>query len=271
MSLYGLGLRPLHYEAILATKPAVDWFECLTEDFIDQRGDDFFWLEKIRAHYPVSLHGVALSIGSCDPLNNDYLSALKKLMDRVQPIFVSDHFCWTGVNKINTHDLLPLPFTREAVNHLVPRIKHVQDFLGRQIMLENVSSYCQFEQSEMTEWEFIADVAKQADCFILLDINNIYVNAFNHHFSAEKYLQGIPVDRVKQFHLAGHKHCQTHIIDTHDCAIISDVWSLYVKAVNHFGDIPVIIERDSNIPPLKEMIMELDHCRSCSHTHTHTH
>lgn len=179
----------------------------------------------------------------------------------MNPILISDHFCWTGVDNINTHDLLPLPYTIEAVDHLVSRIKIVQDYLGRQIMLENVSSYAAFSDSEMTEWEFIAEIAKRADCFILLDINNIYVNAFNHDFNAMDYLQNVPRDRVKQFHLAGHKNCQTHIIDTHDDAIVSDVWDLYAKAVHHFGDVPLIIERDSNVPPLGELMAELERAR----------
>jgi len=210
------------------------------------------------------LHGVSLSIGSVDPLNKSYLQALKKLMHTVQPISISDHFCWTGVNGVNTHDLLPLPYTFETVEHLVSRIHTVQDFLGRQIMLENVSSYAAFSVSDMTEWEFISEVSKRADCFILLDINNIYVNAFNHGFSAEEYLQGVPIDRVKQFHLAGHKHCQTHIIDTHDAEIIDDVWDLYAKAIGRFKNVPVIIERDSNIPPLSELMGELNKVREMS-------
>ncbi|HLB56831.1 MAG TPA: DUF692 domain-containing protein [Coxiellaceae bacterium] len=260
--MFGLGLRPAHYEEIINTKPVIDFFECITEDFIELSGDDFLYLEKIREYYPISLHGVALSIGSCDPLNKKYLTQLKKLINHVKPICVSDHFCWTGINKINTHDLLPLPFTTEAVNHLVERIKRVQDFLGLQIMLENVSSYVTFTESEMTEWEFISEVAKKTDCFILLDINNIYVNAFNHHFSACNYLNGIAVDRVKQFHLAGHKHCQTHIIDTHDAAIVDDVWKLYADAIKYFPDAATIIERDSNIPALSELILELNQART---------
>ena len=266
MSQFGLGLRPAHYETIMSDKPAVDFFECLTEDFIDQAGEDFLWLEKIRAHYPVSLHGVSLSIGSVDPINHTYLHALKQLIDVIKPIAVSDHFCWTGVNGINLHDLLPLPYTHEAIDHLVSRVQTVQDFLGRQIMLENVSSYAAFSVSEMTEWEFISEVSKRADCFILLDINNIYVNAFNHGFSAEKYLHGVPIDRVKQFHLAGHKDCQTHIIDTHDAEIIDDVWNLYAKAIRRFKNVPVIIERDSNIPPLPELMGELNRAREVSET-----
>ena len=259
---YGLGLRPAHYEAILATKPIVDWFEIITEDFIDLSGRDFDYLNQIRAYYPVSLHGVSLSIGSCDPLNLDYLQALQKLIHHVDPILVSDHFCWTGINGINTHDLLPLPYTSEAISHLVSRIQYVQDFLQRRLMFENVSSYASFQSSEFTEWEFIAEICKRADCDVLLDINNIYVNAFNHGFSAEKYLQGMKRDRVKQFHLAGHKHCQTHIIDTHDAAISSDVWDLYSKAVKLFPSVPLIIERDSDIPPLQALLDELDKAKA---------
>lgn len=257
MMRFGLGLRPLHYETIIETKPTVDFFEIITEDFIECVGEDFDWLQKIRNYYPVTLHGVSLSIGSVDPLNLSYLRALKKLIDETQPLSVSDHFCWTGVNQINTHDLLPLPFSEEAVCHLVSRILQVQDFLGRQIMLENISTYVNFKNPEMHEWEFISEVANRADCFILLDINNIYVNAFNHGFSAHRYIEAIPKNRVKQFHLAGHKHCQTHIIDTHDSDIISDVWDLYAHAAAHFGEVPVVIERDSAIPPLCELIEEL--------------
>ncbi len=265
MSLFGLGLRPAHYEIILETKPKIDWFEIVSEDYIDRRGTDWGYLEKIRAHYPVSLHGVSLNIGSSDPLNIDYLKNLKKLIIATEPLFVSDHFCWTGVDKINTHDLLPLPYTKEAVDHLVSRVIQTQDFLGRQIMLENVSSYYAFQESEMTEWEFISAVANQSDCFILLDINNIYVNAFNHNYNSQDYLNNIPTSRVKQFHMAGHKHCQTHIIDTHDSEIIAPVWDLYVNAVKRFGNIPVIIERDSNIPALSELLRELEMAKNISH------
>jgi uncharacterized protein (UPF0276 family) len=262
--IVGLGLRPAHYEAILATKPPVDFFECLSEDYIELSGYDFDWLEKIRANYPVSLHGVSLSVGSADPLNLTYLNALKALISRVNPLFVSDHFCWTGVDGVNTHDLLPLPYTQEAVRHLVQRIQVVQDFLGRQIMLENVSSYAGFTNNEMTEWEFISEVVNQADCHLLLDVNNVYVNAFNHGFSAIDFLRGVPSGRVKQFHMAGHKHCQTHIIDTHDAPVTSAVWDLYAIATQYFPNTPVVIERDSNIPPLEELLSELDRCRNRS-------
>lgn len=254
---FGLGLRPTHYQEILASLPQVDWFEVITEDFLSCSDNDWRFLNAIREHYPVSLHGVSLSIGGTDPLNQIYLKALKKLISQLQPLWVSDHFCWTGIDGINTHDLLPLPHTEEVIQHLVTRIQIVQDFLGKQILLENVSSYVDFTVSEITEWDFLSEIANRADCFILLDINNIYVNAFNHGFSAESYLQGVPVARVKQFHLAGHKHCGTHIIDTHDSPIVSDVWDLYAKAVVRFPTVPLIIERDSEIPPLDILLQEL--------------
>ena len=258
---FGLGLRPAHYQAITEARPNIDWFELLTEDFLECAGDDWRWLSKIREHYPVSLHGVSLSIGSTDPVNKSYLIALKNLIQKVEPLWVSDHFCWTGIDGVNTHDLLPLPYSEEAIQHLVSRISEVQDFLNRQILLENVSSYIDFQSSEMTEWEFISEVSKRADCFILLDVNNIYVNAFNHGFSTQDFLNGIPVDRVKQFHIAGHKDCQTHIIDTHNADIISAVWDLYASALKRFGQVPLIIERDSEIPPLNEMLNELNQAR----------
>ena len=263
--MFGLGLRPAHYEAILTEKPKVDWFEIISEDFIDCVGFDFDYLEKIRADYPVSMHGVSLSIGSCDPLNQTYLHALQKLMHHVEPLLVSDHLCWTGVDGFNTHDLLPLPFTEEAIAHIVPRIHSVQDFLKRRIMLENISSYAAFQFAEMTECEFISEIVKRADCDILLDINNIYVNAFNHGFSANTYLPGIPRHHVKQFHLAGHKHCQTHIIDTHDAPIAPAVLDLYKNAISLFPDVPVIIERDAEIPALSVMLSELEIVKTTTH------
>lgn len=261
--MFGLGLRPQHYHDILTTKPTIDFFEAMTEDYFDHP-DSLSYLDRIRADYPIALHGVAMSIGNTDPLNTAYLSQLKKLIDHIQPICVSDHICWTGVNQIHLHDLLPLPFTVEAVNHVVSRIRQVQDFLQRQILFENISSYTTFPESEMTEWEFMSEIAQRADCFILLDINNIFVNAFNHGFSAEHYLSGVPIDRVKQFHLAGHKHCQTHIIDTHDANIVDDVWNLYANAVKRFSNVSVVIERDSNIPSLSELMQELNDAKKIS-------
>jgi uncharacterized protein (UPF0276 family) len=209
----------------------------------------------------VVLHGVSLSIGSSDPLDETYLQSLKQLAQRIEPAWISDHLCWTGVAGKNLHDLMPLPYTEEAIEHVAGRVRQVQDFLGRRILLENVSSYVEFRQSCMSEWEFLTEVCRRADCLILLDVNNIYVSAFNHGFDALDYLNGIPVDRVRQMHLAGHDHCGTHIIDTHDAAIVDPVWSLYKAALRRFGVVSTMIERDDHIPPLTELLLELDQAR----------
>lgn len=258
---FGLGLRTDHYEEILQSRPRVDWFEALSENYLVPGGKPLHYLDRIRADYPMVLHGVSLSIGSTDPLDRDYLKALRELAQRVEPAWVSDHLCWTGVAGRNLHDLFPLPYTAAAVDHVAARVREVQDFLGRQILLENVSSYVSFRQSEMNEWEFLAEIAGRADCLILLDVNNIYVSAFNHGFDAMAFVDGIPVDRVRQFHLAGHSHCGSHIIDTHDARIIDPVWDLYAAAVKRFGNVATMIERDDNIPPLGDLVNELDQAR----------
>jgi uncharacterized protein (UPF0276 family) len=255
---FGLGLRRQHYETILAERPALDWFEILTENYLVPGGKPLHYLDRIRALYPMVMHGVSLSIGSSDPLNRAYLAEVKALIERIQPAWLSDHLCWTGVGGVNLHDLLPLPYTEEALRHVVARVRQVQDFLGRQILLENVSSYLTYQMSAMSEWEFLAAVASEADCLILLDINNIYVSAFNHGFDPLAYLDGIPVDRVRQFHLAGHLNLGTHIVDTHDHPVIDAVWSLYEEAVRRFGVVPTMIERDDNIPELGELLAELE-------------
>lgn len=259
---FGLGLRTDHYTTILDTHPKIDWFEIISENFLIPGGKPFYYLDKIRERYPIVMHGVSLSIGSTDPLNKDYLQQLKNLSNRINPHWISDHLCWTGVQGHNMHDLLPLPYTEETVNHLVPRIQQVQDFLGKQILLENVSSYVTFKGSTFTEWDFLSAVAKEADCKILLDINNIYVSAFNHGFDPLEYLQGIPVDRVQQFHLAGHSNHETHIIDTHDAPIVDPVFDLYEAALKRFGKIATMIERDDNIPPLPELLNELERVKN---------
>lgn len=259
---YGLGLRHQHFQYILDTKPAVDWFEILTENYLVEGGRPLYYLDRVHEHYPFVMHGVSLSIGSADPLNKEYLSKLKKLIDRVEPLWVSDHLCWTGVNGYNLHDLLPLPYTEEALQHVVDRIKQVQDFLGRRILIENVSSYISYKHSQMTEWEFLTAVAEQSDCLLLLDVNNIYVSAFNHQFDPQDYLKGVPVERVQQFHLAGHENCGTHIIDTHDQPIIDGVWSLYADAVRRFGRVSTMIERDDNIPEFPVLFEELNQAKS---------
>ena len=258
---FGLGLRTDHYDAILSERPAVDWFEIISENYMVDGGKPLHYLDRIRALYPMVMHGVSLSIGSGDDLNLDYLRKLKALAERVQPHWISDHLCWTGIAGTNLHDLMPLPYTPEAVQHVAARVRQVQDFLGRQILLENVSSYVTYTQSAMSEWEFLTEIAEAADCLILLDINNIYVSSYNHEFDPRAYLRGVPAARVRQFHLAGHTNNGNIIVDTHDHPIIGSVWDLYAEAVRHFGPVSTMIERDANIPPLAELLAELDQAR----------
>jgi uncharacterized protein (UPF0276 family) len=262
---FGLGLRTAHYTTILETLPPIDWFEIISENYMVAGGKPLYFLDKIREHYPIDTHGVSLSIGSSDPLNWDYLKQLKTLISRIRPVWVSDHLCWTGTNGLNMHDLLPLSYTEETLNHVVKRVKEVQDYLERKILLENVSSYVSFKESTFTEWDFISAVANEANCLILLDINNIYVSAFNHAFDPHAYLNAIPIERVQQFHLAGHTNNTDHIIDTHDANIIESVWELYKAAVKRFGNVATMIERDDNIPPLQELLIELDYAKKISH------
>jgi len=211
-----------------------------------------------------------MSIGSTEPLNFDYLKQLKALIKRVEPEWFSDHLCWTGVNGLNLHDLMPLPYTEEAIQHVADRVSQVQDYLGRQMLLENVSSYVSYSDSTMTEWEFLSEVAERADCHILLDLNNIYVSAYNHNFDPYTYLTAIPADRVYQFHLAGHTHENNLIIDTHDHPIADPVFDLYAAAVQHFGRVSTMIERDDNIPPLPELLDELDQVRGIAENYFKT-
>ena len=258
---FGLGLRPEHYEEIAANPGRVGWFEALSENYMISGGNPLHWLDRIRRDYPVALHGVSLSIGSIDPLDLGYLDGLKALADRVQPMWISDHLCFTGLRGLNMHDLLPLPYTEEALDHVAERVKRVQDRLGRRLVLENVSSYVTYAASELSEWDFIAELARRSDCDILLDVNNVYVSAFNHEFDALAFLRGMPRERVRQFHLAGHTHKGSHIIDTHDHPIVPDVWALYAEAVKLFPGVPTMIERDADIPPYAELLAELDVAR----------
>ncbi len=244
----GVGLRTEHYDLVLQEKPAVDWFEVITENFMVAGGRPLQVLESVRERYPIVLHGVSLSIGSTDSLNREYLAALKKLARRFEPAWVSDHLCWTGVDGRNLHDLLPLPYTSAVIRHVADRVRQVQDTLERPILLENVSTYMRFVESRMSEWEFLAAVAQQADCGILLDINNIFVNAFNHRFDPARYISSIPIERVVQFHLAGHSDHGAYLLDTHDHPIRPEVWSLYELAVRRFGAVSTLIEWDDNIP-----------------------
>ncbi|MES2217532.1 MAG: DUF692 domain-containing protein [Pseudomonadota bacterium] len=259
---FGLGLRPDHYEVILAERPNLDWLEIITENYLVSGGKPLYYLDRIREHYPMVMHGVSLSIGSSDPIDLKYLHSVRELAQRVEPAWISDHLCWTGVNGINMHDLLPLPYTPETIKHVVSHIQQVQEFLGRRILIENVSSYLTYEQSAMSEWEFLTEIARAADCYILLDVNNIYVSAFNHGFDPLDYLRGIPKDRVVQIHLAGHSNHGDYIIDTHDAPVIQPVWDLFALTLQHFGAVSTMIERDDNIPALPELLAEVDHARA---------
>jgi uncharacterized protein len=259
---FGLGLRPVYYQEILEKSPRVDWFEVISENFMVPGGRPLAMLERIRGTYPIVMHGVSMSIASTAPLDFDYLRALKSLAGRFQPEWISDHLCWTGVHGVNLHDLLPVPYTSEALDHIVDRIRRVQDFLGRRLAIENVSSYVTFTESEMDEWTFIREMAERADCWLLLDVNNVFVSSFNHGFDQASFIDAISADRVVQLHLAGHSEAVTHKIDTHDQPICEDVWSLYHEVCPRFGSISTMIERDDNFPPFDELMAELDRARA---------
>jgi uncharacterized protein (UPF0276 family) len=256
-----LGLRPTHYETILNDSPAIDWFEIISENYLVPGGKPLHYLDRIGERYPMVMHGVSLSIGSPDALNHEYLKQLRSLADRIEPKWISDHLCWTGAHGLSAHDLLPLPYTEEVLKHVVARVGEVQDFLGRRILLENVSSYVTYPESEMSEWDFLREIAVRADCLILLDINNIYVSSINHEFNPHDYLSAMPAERVRQIHLAGHRNLGDYIIDTHDEPVIDPVWDLYAQALRRFGRVSTMIERDDNIPPLPDLLAELEHAR----------
>ena len=252
----GIGLRAPHHREVLDTHPAVAWFEVHSENFFADGGPAHDILTAVRCDYPLSLHGVGLSLGSNDPLNRWHLDKLKTLMERYQPGLVSEHLSWSSVGGRYLNDLLPLPYTEEALRHISARIQQVQDYLGRQILIENLSSYLQFTTSNIPEWEFIAAVAQRSGCGILLDVNNVYVNSRNHGFDAWEYLQAIPVSAVKEMHLAGHTDEGDCLIDTHSRPVAPAVWTLYQQAVRRFGRLPTLIEWDTDIPPLSVLMSE---------------
>lgn len=258
---FGLGLRTQHYDAILSENPAVDWFEIITDNYLVPGGKPLYYLDQIRERYPIVMHGVSLSIGSVDPLDMDYLKQVKALDTRIKPTWISDHLCWTGVKGLNTHDLLPLPYTQETINHVASRLRQVQDYLRQPILIENASSYLTYKQSEMTEWEFLTEIVRQSGCYILLDVNNVYVSSINHAFDPLDYLQAIPPERVVQIHLAGHSNQGDYIIDTHDAPISPAVWDLYAATIKHLGSVSTMIERDDNIPPLSDLLVELEQAK----------
>jgi uncharacterized protein (UPF0276 family) len=259
---FGLGLRPQHYDAALCPPRRVDWFELLTENYMVGGGKPLHYLDRICEQYPVALHGVSMSIGSVSPLDFSYLARLRQLMQRTGAMWASDHLCWTGVDGVNLHDLMPLPYTAEALEHVAARIRDVQDFLGTRLVIENVSSYLTYRSSEMTEWQFVAELVRAADCDVLLDVNNIYVSSVNHGFDPLQYLHGIPAERVRQLHLAGHEQAGELLIDTHDQPVCEAVWALYASAVERFGAVATMIERDGNIPAYDELLTELGRARS---------
>jgi uncharacterized protein (UPF0276 family) len=258
---FGLGLRREHYRDFAEGVQAVDWLEVISENYMVPGGRPLHWLDTIRRDHPMVMHGVSLSVGGTDPLDAAYLKALKALAARIEPAWISDHLCWTGVDHQNLHDLLPLPYTEAALRHLAARIGQVQDMLGRRLVLENVSSYVAFAADEMSEWEFIAELARRADCALLLDVNNVYVSSRNHGFDARRFIDAMPRERVRQIHLAGHEDHGDHLVDTHDHPVCDAVWSLYGYTVERFGAVPTMIERDDRIPPLAELLAELDIAR----------
>ncbi|HSN20699.1 MAG TPA: DUF692 domain-containing protein [Usitatibacter sp.] len=258
---FGLGLRPEHYRELAAGGPRVDWLEVLTENYLVPGGKPLDFLDRIRAHYPVAMHGVSLCIAGTDPLDEGYLSALRALAARVQPAWISDHLCWTGIGGTNLHDLLPVPFTEEALRHVSARIGRVQDFLRRPLLVENVSSYVRYADDAIAEGEFLAALAARSGCGLLLDVNNVHVNAVNHGFDARRVIDALPAAAVRQVHLAGHADNGDHLVDTHDAPVCDAVWSLYEHAVRRFGPVPAMIERDDRIPPLAELLDELDVAR----------
>jgi uncharacterized protein (UPF0276 family) len=259
---FGLGLRTAHYADFLAVSQPLDWLEIISDNFLIEGGKPLQMLDTFRADYPMVMHGVSLSIGSTDGIDLGYLQSIKRLAQRVEPLWISDHLCWTGAGGKNSHDLLPLPYTEEALNLVVRHIKQVQDVLGRRFVIENVSSYLQFKSSEMTEWEFLAALCDAADCLLLLDVNNIYVSSFNHGFDPLQYLHHIDPNRIQQIHLAGHSHNGDHIIDTHDHPVAEPVWALYAAACVHAGHTATMIERDDNIPPLSQLLQEVARART---------
>jgi uncharacterized protein (UPF0276 family) len=259
---FGLGLRKEHYQDFLDTRVAVDFVEVISENFMVAGGQPRDILRRVRERYPVALHGVSMSIGSADGLRDDYLRRLRSLADEIEPLFVSDHLSWSRIGKFNSHDLLPLPYTSEALDAVCNNIDHAQNMLGRAMLFENPSSYLAFNGASMSEWEFLAEMSRRTGCGLLLDVNNVYVSAKNHGFDAQEFLNGLPAERVRQIHLAGHSQGQDLLIDTHDSPVIDEVWALYAHAMSLVGPVATMIERDDNIPPLAELMNELAIARS---------
>ena len=258
---YGLGLRKEHYRDFLETTVAVDFVEVISENFMVAGGQPRHILRQIRERHPVALHGVSMSIGSADGLDRDYLRRLKALADEIEPLFVSDHLSWSRTGRFNAHDLLPLPYTDEALDIVCANVAQAQDTLGRRLLVENPSSYLAFDGAAMNEWDFLAALCERTGCQLLLDVNNVYVSARNHGFDAAAFIDAIPARHVRQIHLAGHSEGEQLLIDTHDGPVCEAVWSLYARAVARLGPVATMIERDANIPPLAELMAELARAR----------
>ncbi len=256
----GVGLRDTHFPHLMRTDPAqwgVDWFEIISENFIDNYGYPAHVLERIAAHRPVVMHGVSLSIGSTDPLDLSYLRKLRELAAHVRPAWISDHLCWTGVNGVNSHDLLPMPLTRQSLAHVADRVRAVQDYLGRPLVLENPSTYLEFRVSDIPEWEYLGLLAEQTGCGLLLDVNNVYVSAINHGFDMTTYVQAVPAQSIVQVHLAGCTNCGSHMIDTHNQPVPDRVWPLYAMVQQRTGGVATLLEWDADIPPFPELLAQL--------------
>ncbi len=253
----GLGLRSIHFDHILEHKPAVDWFEIISENFMDSGGRPRHVIRQLAERYPLVMHGVSLSIGSTDPLNRDYLSKLKALAAEIKPMWISDHLCWTGVNSLNTHDLLPVVLNEESLKHIIGRIREIQDFLERPLILENPSTYLTFKQSTIAEWDFLRFMSEETGCGLLLDVNNVYVSSFNNDFDPVHYINQLPHDRIVQMHIAGHQHCGDYIIDTHDRNVQEEVWKLFALAWELTGGVATLLEWDGNIPDFETYHTEL--------------
>ena len=252
----GIGLRSQHYQQILEQQPSVPWFEVLTENYFGDGGLPLYHLERIRADYPVTLHGVGMSLGSADPLDFAYLSRLKALAERIEPVYISDHLAWISVGGLYVHDLLPLPYTQEALNNFAERVCQAQDFLGRRLLIENPSSYMSYTDVDMTEWEFLLELVDKTDCDLLFDVNNVYVSGTNQGFDPVEYLHKLPVGRVKEIHLAGYETQDNYLFDTHGNRVHPPVWELYEQTIRHFGPVPTLIEWDTDIPAFEVLLGE---------------
>jgi uncharacterized protein (UPF0276 family) len=262
VSTFGLGMRRPHYSAYLDGSAPVDFVEVISENFMVDGGRPLEVLDRVRNHYPIALHGVSMSIGSVDGLDDDYLRRLRALTDRIEPMWVSDHLCWTGIDGINSHDLLPMPYTVEALDVVAANVAHAQDVLGRPMLVENPSSYLTYVRADMSEWEFLAELSRRTGCYLLLDVNNVYLSAINHGFDAHAYVRGIPADRVRQVHLAGHSEGRDGLlIDTHDAPVPGGVWSLFAEAMRLLGPVATMIERDDDIPELDVLLGEMENAR----------